>query len=684
MKLSLRGRLLAYILGLFILSFGAVVITGYLEAKNIIIGLSETQLAAKTDYMLEKMQNFFSQREILLENETEYLAEIWANPLRGDNRADFKASLRDHLVTRSGQLKDQYGIIDLYIGYPDGSIDCGSGWIPEDPAWKANERPWYLAAVQNPGGLVYTDVYIDSETKKPVVTLSQAVKLNQQSEYAVVALDIGLAQLADLFLKEKIGANGYSFVLDQDGRFLIHPEFSFSEDLAKADTIFNISNGSLRDIGQSLLGSISTGSSISGVFNGQTKVYYSKKLPATSFYLVSTVTQEDFTKDLNSLMKKIAVILAGSLLIFILLVIIFIGRITKVINGIVVGMQQLATGNLAVKMPEVKRKDELGTLTTSIEKMRDSVQGILKGIITETENINQALTISDRNMAKLTVNLEDASVAIEQLSAGVQETASSTLAINQISAEIEAAVETVAIKAGEGALTAGEVSNRAVALKNKAVNLQEDAKKTLGEIKNELGEALDKARQVEKIKVLSDAILQISTQTNLLALNAAIESARAGEAGRGFSVVADEIRKLAEDSQSAVNEIQETITTVLQAVKNLEDVARQILHYIETKVMASYQETIQVGENYDQDALFIHNLVTDLSATSEELLSSMKTVADSIAKIAQASDDGAQGTQQMAEQVVNIKDLAQEVKSGTNSVKLSADKLKELVAKFRV
>ncbi len=73
----------------------------------------------------------------------------------------------------------------------------------------------------------------------------------------------------------------------------------------------------------------------------------------------------------------------------------------------------------------------------------------------------------------------------------------------------------------------------------------------------ELSEAIEKSKSVEKINVLSEAILKITEQTNLLALNAAIEAARAGEAGKGFSVVAEEIRKLAEESNNTANEIQE-------------------------------------------------------------------------------------------------------------------------------
>lgn len=683
LKLGLRGKMLFVIISLLIVSFTAVAGAGYAGAKNIITKQLDTQLITKTDYMSEKMMNFFSKRQMLLENETKYAAEILEKTLEDkDKKLLSKQNIKTHLMSQSTYLKDEYGIIDVYVGYPDGSIDCGTGWVPDDASWKANERPWYKAAVEAKGNLIYTDVYIDSQTKKPVVTLSQVIKKSNEGEYAVVGLDIGLAQLAELFSQEKIGETGYPFVLNKDGRFLIHPKYSFNEDVTKADTILNVSEGSLKKIGNKLLSENS--GIIKGNFNGETKVYYSKLMKGTSFYLVSTLTEKDFIKDLKKLMINIVFILVCSIIFFIAFIFIFIGHITSIINNIVEGMKQMATGNLTYKMKKINRKDELGTLAKSMDTMQYSVKDIIQAIIIETDNINEALAVSGKNISELTANLEDASSTIEQLAAGMDETAASTQEISATSVEIENAIETIAGKAQEGAMSAVEISKKALSLKDSSIARQNDANDTRINIKKAMDDALEKSKEVEKIKVLSDAILQISSKTNLLALNASIEAARAGEAGRGFSVVAEEIRNLAENSKSTVNEIQSTVSIVFEAVNNLADTSKQILAYIETKVVEGYKESVQVGENYEKDAEYVNGLVTDLSATSEEILSSIKTISEAIEEISKSSNEGAVGTSDVADRVSTIKDRANEIKAGTERVNLSTEQLKNQVSKFKV
>ncbi|HEX9062732.1 MAG TPA: methyl-accepting chemotaxis protein [Clostridia bacterium] len=683
LKLGLKGKMLFVIISLLIACFTAVALTGFLEVGNCIEKQSKTQLIVKTDYMREKMNNFFSQRQMILKNETSYISDSLESAYNDNEKFKLeRVNIKSNLKKMLERLKSEYGIIDIYAGYPDGSVDCGSGWVPDDPGWKAVDRPWYKAAAVAGGKIVYTDVYIDSDTKKPVVTLSQAIKKGNTNEYVVVGADIGLSQLADLFSKEKIGSNGYPFLLDKDGRFLIHPKYQFNEDVAKADTISNVSGGSLRKISSEILSGNSV--MVEGTYDGVDKLYYSEMMKDTNFYLVSSLSKKDFTGDLNKLIFEIFLILIGTIIFFTIFIFAFVGRITKIIKNVIEGTRQIAEGNLSYNIKEINRNDELGILANSIGKMQESIKGIVRAIISETDNVNKALGTSNKCIIELAGDMENASCTVKQLAVGMEQTASSTEIINIASSEIEAAVETIAERAQKGAVSSAEISRNAITLKDNSVVLQADAEKTRLSITKAMNEALAKTMEVEKIKALSEAILQISSQTNLLALNAAIESARAGEAGKGFAVVAEEIRKLAENSKSTVNEIINTVSIVFDAVKSLEDTSRTTLAYLETKVVDSYKETVLIGENYNKDASYISSLVTDLSTTSEELLASIKTVADMIEQISNASKNGAEGTNNISDKIMNIQKRSKEVTAETEIVKQSAEKLRNVVAKFRL
>lgn len=373
-----------------------------------------------------------------------------------------------------------------------------------------------------------------------------------------------------------------------------------------------------------------------------------------------------------------------SFTISIIIAMFFSYKMSTQINNSISSLEEIANGNLLIEPLKVDSRDEFGQLSNAINSMYNSVRNIVISIIQETENVNKALTISNEDISDLSVKLEDISATVEQLSAGMEETAASTEEINSSSSDFEAAVGTIANKAQEGAESADEISKKAIALKDSSYMLQEDANQTRINIKKVMDEALEKVKEVEKIKNLSDAILHISSQTNLLALNAAIESARAGEAGKGFSVVAEEIRKLAESSEETVKEIQSTISVVFGAVENLSKASKHTLDYIETKVVKSYEESVLVGENYDKDAVYINALVSDLSATSEELLASIRTVVEAIDEISKANSEGANGTNNIAEKILKIKERAEEIKAETGLVKQSSDHLKNIVSKFKV
>ncbi|MHC6180867.1 methyl-accepting chemotaxis protein [Clostridium sp. JNZ X4-2] len=378
------------------------------------------------------------------------------------------------------------------------------------------------------------------------------------------------------------------------------------------------------------------------------------------------------------------VIFAIGFIIAVVIALFFSHMMVIQINDSIISLKEIAKGNLKIPPLKVNAEDEFGQLSNAINSMQDSVKGIIMAITDESKNINKALAISNDDIVDLAEKLEGISAAVQQVSAGIEQTSSSTEEINSSSSEFKNAVKSMADKSQKGAESADEISKKAVALKENSVALQADANETGASIKKIMDEALEKVKKVEKIRILLESISQISSQTNLLALNAAIESARAGEAGKGFSVVAEEIGKLAENSKETVKEIQSTINTVFEAVDSLSNASERTLDYIEAKVVKSYEESVLVGENYDKDALYINNLVRNLSSTSEELFASIKVMSEGIDEISRASSDGAKGTNDIADKVLKIKDRANQIKIEMDHVNQSSKYLKELVLKFNI
>ena len=178
--------------------------------------------------------------------------------------------------------------------------------------------------------------------------------------------------------------------------------------------------------------------------------------------------------------------------------------------------------------------------------------------------------------------------------------------------------------------------------------------------------------------------MDITSQTNLLALNAAIEAARAGEAGKGFSVVADEIGKLAEQSKETILQIQAVTSEVMGAVKNLSENSSEILNFVSNEMMAGYEDFLKVGNIYSQDSEYVDNLMTDFSATTEEILSSIQSMTQVISELAKTSNEGARETSENAESAMNIKMQSNEVSALVKKSKESTMNLEEEVKKFIV
>lgn len=373
----------------------------------------------------------------------------------------------------------------------------------------------------------------------------------------------------------------------------------------------------------------------------------------------SAITTQNFNKN-KILMFSI---LAIDLILAIAVTFMVAQEIMKGLNTAIDHMKIIAMGDFSVKLPEkyINRKDDFGDLAKSMETMKSSIKILVKKIQVESQALYTITDDVDKNIFVLDKDIQRISETTEILAASMEETAASSEELSASSHEIEMAVKTIAQKSQEGSEAAAKISDRADITKEKVMEAKEKTSNIIIKVGKRLEKALEDAKVVEHIEVLSESIMDITGQTNLLALNAAIEAARAGEVGRGFSVVADEIRKLAEQSKDTILQIQSVTSEVITAVENLSESSSNLLSFVSNEVTSDYEVFMDVGNKYSEDSEYVDRLMIDFSATTEELLSSIQSMTQAISEVANASSEGARDIVENAESAISIKNQSIEV-----------------------
>lgn len=361
--------------------------------------------------------------------------------------------------------------------------------------------------------------------------------------------------------------------------------------------------------------------------------------------------EKDFSSYVTGRMTLfiISTLIEGIIVVLLLIMIIIsiIRPLKKCISSI--GVMEQGDFSQAMGTALLKRRDDFGKLAASLESMRNEMSGLIGEVKSQATEITRMVQEIDDNIQALDEEIENVSATTEELAAGMEETAASSEEINAMSHEIESAAKSIATRSQDGATEADDIRDRAVGIKKTTTENDERTKAIHAEINEGLTKALEDIKVVDQIGVLAESIMEITGQTNLLALNASIEAARAGEAGKGFAVVADEIRVLAEQSKAAVVHIQDVTKNVVESVTNLADGAKKLLEFVGTDVVDSFAGFSDMADSYSNDAGKIDGLVTDFSASSEQLLASINGVMDAIGEVSKAATEGATGTNDIAE-----------------------------------
>ena len=335
------------------------------------------------------------------------------------------------------------------------------------------------------------------------------------------------------------------------------------------------------------------------------------------------------------------------------------------INAIIAGLDQ-GHGDLTQRIT-IRSSDEIADLSRGINTFIDKLQEILKMIIENTHNMENVVSGVQRSVQNSNDSASDLSAVTQQLASTMSEVGTSAGIINQNAAAIRTEVEEIALKSTSINSYTKQMRSNADQMESRARTYMEETGSQVSRILQVLNSAIEDSRSVDKVNSLTNDILSISGQTDLLALNASIEAARAGAAGRGFMVVAEEIRILAEDSKAAAGRIRDINQVVTDAVHNLIKNADNLVSFLNESILPELGNFVQSGVQYRENAAYIENVMNEFTDKTDRLKLTMDEIASSISSITQAIDEGAHGvngaaqsTQLLVRDMESISDQMQE------------------------
>ncbi|WP_421250663.1 methyl-accepting chemotaxis protein [Aeromonas sp. 600584] len=536
----------------------------------------------------------------------------------------------DEPISHLAQSMNAGGFDLVYAGTEDGKMiqskptDLPAGYDPR-------QRPWYKDAAAA-GKLVITAPYADISTGQLIVTIAEPFQ--RGNTQGVIAGDVSISSLiSDILAVTTEGT--YAMLVDSNGTIIAHPDASLSLKPATALA---------PELTASYINQIAHDGTINElVISGKKEVFDFNAIPNTNWYYGMMVDEETAYQSVRSMVTS-------SLIQGLITILIVAGFSYVAINGSLAPLKTLGeaiadlsrgNGDLTRRI-KIEREDEVGAVAKHVNTFIDRIHVMVQDISNSSGQLNQQAKSSHSMAEKANQGLARQQNEISQIATAVHEMSATAV---EVASNAEQTAE-----AARSSSSSCEHGKQVIARNQRSIT----------DLATQVAQASDIIQELEKnaqeINTILSTIQGIAEQTNLLALNAAIEAARAGEQGRGFAVVADEVRVLSQRTHSSTVEIRNMIETLQRNTQG---------------AVSTMHEGQLLAQNSVDDA-------NNATQALEQITSSINQISDMATQISSAAEEQRAVTDEVSRNIQAVKDVSDELAVDADSSRHLSEQLKNI------